>query len=343
MIDYYLANGKRKRESVGHVNVIDRTTAEKALKIRRAEVVQGKFNIPGKTKSVFFFELVEDYLKYAKDNHKAPERSEVACKEFRKSFRNEDVNDINPWNIEQYKSKRKNIGLKPSTINRELSILKRIFSLGVIWNKVKKNPVVGVNFFTIPPKRPIVVEEKEFLKLYNAAPEHLKPILYVAYDTGMRKGEILKLKWDDLDLVNKFIVVRDSKNSESRKIPISNKLINMLLTLKENNKGEYLFCYNDNKPIKDIKRSFNTALRNSGIQKCTFHDLRHSFASRATMAGIDPFTVQELMGHKSVEMTKRYSHPTPKHKKEAINLIAIDTTLDTSVDSENINSNKNIA
>ncbi len=123
-----------------------------------------------------------------------------------------------------------------------------------------------------------------------------------------------------------------SWNYESRDIPISDLLKRALLRLKQVDREEdYLFCYHDKKPIEYLYRSFGNALKRSGINKCTFHTLRHTFATRAVMAGVDIVTLKELLGHKTIQMTMRYSHPSPEHKKKAVDLVSIDTYTDTSI------------
>lgn len=329
-IDYYL-NGTRKRESVGPVDKITRTIAEKALKARIGEIVQGKFRLEQTKKPVLFNALYEKYLLWAIDNHRSYRRDVTIGKVLNKFFINKEISSITPWQVEKFKSKRKGDGVSPSTINRELTVLKRVFNLGIEWKLTTENPVVGVKFFKIPQEKVRVLSEEEFAKLYRSATDHLKPVLLVAISTGMRKGEILNLQWSDINLIEEYIVVRDSKNYESRIIPMNENLRLELIKLKEKDRdGGYLFCYHDGKPMEYIFRSFGTALKRSGIEKCTFHSLRHTFATRAVMAGVDIVTVQELLGHKTIAMTKRYSHPTPEHKKRAVNLITVDTSLDTS-------------
>ncbi len=99
-----------------------------------------------------------------------------------------------------------------------------------------------------------------------------------------------------------------------------------------NNNNEYLFRSQTINIARRIENQFYKALKLSGIAKCRFHDLRHTFASRLVMSGVDIVTVKELMGHKDIKMTMRYSHPTPEHKKQAVeklNTGTIDTYLDT--------------
>lgn len=310
--------------------------AEKALKSRIGEIVQGKFNLEQKKKPLQFKSLLEKYLVWAKDNHRSFQRDITISKVLENFFRGMQINTISSWHIEKYKSKRKADGLSLSTVNRELTVLKRIFNLGIKWNLINDNPVNGVKFFRIPIQKPRVLSEEEFIMLYISASEHLKPILLVAISTGMRKGEILNLRWKDINFAENYIQVIDSKNYESRDIPISKHLKRALLNLKEIDSGkDYLFCYHDKKPIKYIYRSFGTALKKAGINKYTFYSLRHTFATRAVMAGVDIVTLKELLGHKTIQMTMRYSHPSPEHKKKAVDLVSIDTYTDTSIaDSE---------
>jgi integrase len=330
-IDYYF-NGARKRESVGPTDKITRSLAERALKSRIGEIVQGKYKLEEKKKPEQFKSLLEKYLAWANDNHRSYQRDVTISKSLGKFFKGMFIDSINSWHVEKYKSKRKSQGLSLSSINRELTVLKRIFNLGKEWKLATENPVAGVKFFKIPLQKPRVLSEEEFKLLYNSASDHLKPILFVAISTGMRKGEILNLKWKDINFEENYIVVRDSKNFESRDIPISDLLQGVLLRLRQEvEEKEYLFCYHDKKPIEYIYRSFRTALKRSGIMKCTFHSLRHTFATRTVMAGVDIVTLKELLGHKTIAMTMRYSHPTPEHKKRAVNLVGIDTYTDTSM------------
>jgi len=129
----------------------------------------------------------------------------------------------------------------------------------------------------------------------------------------MRLGELLNLKWNDTNLNNGHILVRDSKNYDNRTIPINATLLKTLSDLKKHSKSDYVF-----EGRKTIKRAWTNALKRSGIAHCRFHDLRHSFASRLVMARVDLVTVSELLGHKDITMTKRYSHPTPEHKIHAV-------------------------
>lgn len=126
-IDYYV-NGRRKREVVGHVDKITSSMAEKALKARAGEIVQGKFNLQQTKKPVPFEKLLDRYLEYVRNNYRAHVRAEGMRNIFLAHFDGMNLSQISFWHIEKYKSDRKAMGRKPSTVNRELTILKRMLT-----------------------------------------------------------------------------------------------------------------------------------------------------------------------------------------------------------------------
>ena len=142
-----------------------------------------------------------------------------------------------------------------------------------------------------------------------------------ALNTGMRRGEILGLKWRDLDIKRGVIYLHNTKNGEKRELPINEQVKTALIRVRKNPLSEYIFCKQDGSPAGDIKKSFLTAMSKSGIKDFRFHDLRHTFASHLVMSGADLNTVRELLGHKSLQMTLRYSHLSPNHKQRAVDIL----------------------
>jgi len=189
------------------------------------------------------------------------------------------------------------------------------------------------------------LSKEECQALVNACDKqlkHLKPIVVMALNTGMRKGEILNLKWDNVDITHGFILLDHTKNGERREIPINATLKQ---TLEELYKGTtkrprridvpYVFYdYTEGKPYLNVQRSFVTACKNAKIRDFRFHDLRHTFASQLVMAGIDLTTIRELLGHKTLTMTLRYAHLAPSHKVKAVDIL--DQTLTTSRTSQKL-------
>ena len=157
----------------------------------------------------------------------------------------------------------------------------------------------------------------------------------------MRRGEIFGLKWHDIDYRRGIITLLDTKNGQKREVPMSDTVKNAVIQVRKHPESAYVFCNEYGQPRHDIRKSFSTALKKSGITNFRFHDLRHSFASQLVMAGIDLNTVRELLGHKDITMTLRYSHLAPRHKQHAVDILSkkMDTfwTLEPkSVMSENI-------
>jgi len=95
-----------------------------------------------------------------------------------------------------------------------------------------------------------------------------------------------------------------------------------LIRHRKHPESPYIFCNMDGRPLRNVRKSFFTALKKSAILDFHFHDLRHTFASQLVMAGVDLNTVRELLGHKKIEMTLRYSHLSPDHKKRAVDILA---------------------
>jgi integrase len=136
----------------------------------------------------------------------------------------------------------------------------------------------------------------------------------------MRYGELLNLKWEDVDLKENLLVVTESKNGETRYVPINVELKEALTPLKELLRCEYVFCHGTRK-AKDFTTAFKNAVKRSGVTRFTFHELRHTAGSNLGMEGIDAFTIGEHLGQKTMAMTKRYVHPTLEHKKRAVQKI----------------------
>jgi integrase len=159
----------------------------------------------------------------------------------------------------------------------------------------------------------------EIQKLLSNCTDHLKPIVTLAVHTGMRKGELLSLQWDRINFEQGMITLDDTKNNERRDIPMNETVKKTLEGIER--KGENVFRNEEGQTFVTVRKSFETALKKSGIEDFRFHDLRHCFASNLVMEGVDIMTVKELMRHKTLDMTLRYSHLAPNHKTKAVNIL----------------------
>ena len=157
----------------------------------------------------------------------------------------------------------------------------------------------------------------------EAACSQYVPELDLALHTGMRLGEMYSLTWDGVNLGRKVLTIPRSKNGEMRHIPLNTAAISALEAFRKRGDGTGKVIRNLNgEPLAGSRYWFEPALKHAKIYRFSWHCLRHTFASRLVMRGVDIRTVQELMGHKSISMTVRYSHLAPKHTLAAVELLA---------------------
>ena len=232
--------------------------------------------------------------------------------------------DIEHFKLERLKQKVGNSEktVSPSTINRQLGTLRGMFNKAVAWGKLQVTPMKSVQFLKEPAGRLRFLETEEIVKLLSNCSESLRPIVVLAVFSGMRRGEILGLKWHDIDYKRGIITLLDTKNGQKREVPMSDTVKNAIIQVRKHPASSYVFCSEHGQGRHDIRKSFSTALKKSGITNFRFHDLRHSFASQLVMAGVDLNTVRELLGHKDITMTLRYSHLAPRHKQHAVDILS---------------------
>jgi len=322
-IDYRLPNGRRIRQKIGS----SKKLAENVLRKRKLEIAENKFLDIKKNPPIKFEDFAQEFLEiYSKPNKKSWESDFHHLKRLKSFFRGKFLYQITPKDIEEFKAIRVR-QVKPATVNRELATLKTMFNKAVEWGKFQNSPAKNVKFLKEDNKRLRYLEREEIKRLIEACPPDLRPIVIIALNTGMRKGEILNLKWHNIDFKRGIIYLLDTKNGEKREVYMNDTVKRTLIRVRKHPDSPYVFCRKDGKPIKDIRKSFFTALKKAGIMNFRFHDLRHTFASQLVMNGVDLKTVQELMGHKDIRMTLRYSHLSADYKRRAVEVL--DKRLDT--------------
>jgi integrase len=195
-----------------------------------------------------------------------------------------------------------------------------------------ENPVASVSLERENNTRDRVLSREEFDRLLAAAPSHLKPILLTAYYTGMRRGELLKLTWDRVDLKAGVVRLRpeDTKTQEGHIIPLTKELTQVLqqstiCLMLEGNRVPYVFTY-DVKRIGSIRRTFETACRRAGIFGLVFHDLRHTLVTNMRRAEVDYFRIMAITGHRTMDVFIRYYTIDQDDLRHAVN--QLDTYMD---------------
>ena len=316
----FQANGIRVYESTKTKN---RKLAEEMYLNRRAEIIAGIEPVRRfESDIITFSELADKYLEFTSGRLKSHDRLKSFINTLNKYFSKKNLTDFTVLDVENMQSDI--IGRKLSTAyaNRLTAILKRMFKKATEWELIDESVlkrISSVKLLRGENKRLRYLSDDEIERLINPCSKELRPIVITALNTGMRKSEILHLTWDRVDLKNRLILLDKTKNGERREVPINNTLFQTLSGLTRHLKCGYIFYNPDTlKPYYDLKKSFGKALKKAHILDFRFHDLRHTFASRLVMKGVDLTTVKELLGHKSITMTLRYSHLASAHIQNAV-------------------------
>jgi integrase len=312
-VELALPGGKKIKRSVGKVGQVTKTVArqvenELKKKIRLCQLEMVQADIPALN------EIKGDYLAYVRDvkNKRSWKRDEELLKPLCKLFGSKKLSDISTKDIEEFKLVRIK-EVSPATLNRSLSVLRHLFNLAKRWKKFfGDNPVsiAGLLEENNIVERILTLEEQN--RLIESSICYLRPIIIAALNTGMRRGEILGLKWSDIDWDNNLITIiqTNSKSKKQRKIFINSVLKKQLVELKLQSGGnEHVFLDDNGNRLREIKNGFNAACKRAGIEGLRFHDLRHTAATRMIEAGGNIVAVSKILGHSDIKTTMRYTHP----------------------------------
>lgn len=314
-IEFY-SEGRKRRERVG----FNRTLAETVLRKRLVERAEGRLLDKKKVSKDRFSDLAQQYAEWSKVNNKSYEvNKKYYIEKVKDYFGTMLLREITPWHVEKFKLERSKQSGKYE-VNRELATLKHMFSKAIEWGKLQVNPARSVKKFKESKGRIRFLMPDEFQNLYEQLPYPLNAISRVAVLTGLRKDNILSLKWSFIDSQNRKLYIPETKNSEPLEVDMNQPLIDLLNALPRHPESEYVFYKSDGSRYQNIDfDEFKEALRKTGIDTTThFHDLRHTAASHLVMSGVDLATVKEILGHKDISMTMRYAHLAPDHKRKAM-------------------------
>ena len=206
----------------------------------------------------------------------------------------------------------------PATVNRYLTSLSHVFSVAVReWSWATRNPLRSVSKLREPRGRTRFLSEREISRLLTACESsedsRLLPLVVLAISTGARRGELLSLRWADLDLSRGLAVLRETKNGEIRSVPIVGHASQTLESMRPASEGrQFIFADETGTPTFP-REAFQEALRAAQIDDFRFHDLRHTAASYLAMSGATLVEIAAVLGHKTLAMVKRYSHFTEQH------------------------------
>ncbi len=325
-IKYFQSTGtKYKTEAQA---VYERWVSELRRQIDSGGIIKKEEIKPAAETTVYFNEFAERYLSWVKDRQKSYNVKKYIIKIVVEHFKNKKLIDFNYRTIEYFQSFLLNKGLKATYINKIITVLKHMFSKALDWELMNEDTLKKVRKVKLLKgeiKRLRYLSDDEADRLLLNCDSYLKPIVVMALHTGMRRGEMLGLTWNRVDMANRVILLDKTKNGGRREIPMNNTLHIVLSGLTRHIKTDFVFYNTETlKPFFDLERIWRKALNKSHILDFHFHDLRHTFASRLVMKGIDLMTIKELLGHKDIKMTMRYSHLSHAHIKNAVSSLDIE-------------------
>ena len=318
--------GQRFRFST---KVTDKTLAKEIEQTIKSDIIRKRFEIPAKNGNTLLFKnAFEEYIGSLTNTKLTIDVKINASKHFMPVFQDKKIKNISLTDIKEYQLKRKKEIMavhkfkKEQEIsfriaNIELNTLSHFFNYCMEKEYTELNPTVKIKRLN-ELSRLKTLSDEDINKLIAGATNKLTRdlITFLIY-TGCRKGEALNLKWDDVDLKNDVIAVKGTKTKYDRYIPISKPLKAILRGIEKNQGFVYVFNRNGAK-LGNFRKSSMTACRNAGLKDLRIHDLRHVFASKMVMNGTSLYITGELLGHRTTQMTKRYSHLVPDTLKKAV-------------------------
>lgn len=301
----------------------------------------------------------DTYLPWFKAHHRGHEKTEhtlSTCFEPIMSLR---LVEVAGRDLEQIRTAWLNGGNKPSTANRKMGSISGVFSRAVDWGYLEASPLDKVKALKVDAKGRIRYLSKDESKALREAldarqeriraerdsanqwrterkqelladlravtfTDHLKPMVLLTLNTGLRRGELFNLRWPDVNLQAKTITVvgEGAKTTETRHIPLNAEALATLEAWKKQGApGGYVFPGQEGERMTDVKTAWLELLKNASVTDFRWHDMRHDFASRLVMAGVPLNTVRDLLGHTDIKMTLRYAHLAPDSKAAAVELI----------------------
>ena len=359
-MSYILEYARGKRVTLGATSVLTPAQARDMATDILADVVKG--GDPQADKKAAKVDTLKAYLAHEygpwveahRKDGKATLARLTAC--FVSEFGDKKLSELNAWIIEKWRSNRLKSGIRPATVNRDLTAIKAALSKAVEWRFIPAHPLADLKPSKVDHAGKVRFlsddEEASLLQALNEREErkrterdngnqwrqarkktalpsftgqyadHLMPLVILALNTGMRRGELLTLAWADIDLPRALLTVNGdtAKSGKTRHIPLNTDATAALETWQQTT-GQaqgLIFLNDEGKQLASVKTAFNRLLANAGIENFRFHDLRHTFASKLVMAGVDLNTVRELLGHSDIKMTLRYALLAPEHKALAV-------------------------
>lgn len=314
-------------------------------------------NKPAAEKPITLGEFIADHFAdWAKAHQKQGQATIDALQAVYGALYDRDLRAVSAFDIERIKAGRLKAGRKPATVNRDLDRIRKVYSCAVEWGFLAAHPLKSVKrakgvdngrvrYLTADEERrlreALAAREaerrasRERHNKWHAArgsgghpqwpadgfTDHLMPLVLLAMNTGLRRGELFGLMWGDVNLPSALLTVTagNAKSRKARHVPLNAEALDVLKRWKGQDDGEGLvFPGAGGARLTNVNKSWAGLVEDAALPGFRFHDLRHDFASKLVMAGVDLNTVRELLGHADIAMTLRYSHLAPAKLADAV-------------------------
>jgi integrase len=330
-LDYYVTreDGQRDRQLVV-IGKVPKALAMKHWQAKIAELSEGRL----RKRRIKFSEAADSFVEYSKSRKRSWKGDVELTAKLKEHFKDAYLDALNPDSVERFLNALRKKGktmpkregrepehrpYKPASLNRYIACVKTIVNRAIANNLLDRNPIKGVKLFKENNIRDRVLTQEEYEALLAVCAVHLKPMVVLAYLTGMRKGEIIRLRWDQLNLAGKVIrlMPEDTKTNEAREVPLDDTLVEVLRAVPRLVGCPFVFTHN-RKPIREVRTAFDRACVKAGIQNFRFHDLRHCAITNLSKAGVREKVIMSISGHKTTHMLRRYDSVDKDDRTEAL-------------------------
>ena len=350
---YYRLKGKQRNYLIGSAEALTPAQArdivkEKAGLVAKGEDVQASRHEAKKRemrKSLTLGRYLEEHYKayLVAMNPNSARKAYLCIANSFKHLAHKPLDDITAWDIQQWISERRKLGRAPATITYAVNRLRAAFNRAVEWEFIDSHTLGKVKVIHQDNTRVRYLSKEEEKALLAALTsrdarlreslastaqagryvDYLEPLIVMAMHTGLRRGELLTLRWEHISLPNRYLTIRseNAKSKKRRTVPLNDTVFHLLEAWRVQNPNADVVFVHRGQPVSVFSYPWRNLLKEAKIEQFRFHDLRHHFASKLVMAGVDLNTVRELLGHADLKMTLRYAHLAPEHKAAAVNLI----------------------
>jgi integrase len=322
-IRYFDQFGKKRREKTGSKSVAIKLYGKRKQLVLEGKKLPENFRKP----SVKFSQLLDDALAYSKRNKRSYKTDVPRIASLKEWFGAHPAEELTPKEIESVLARMaEKEKWAPSTFNHYRSLMSLSYRLGILNRKVTSNPARSVTHRREDNSRvrfPTEEEEKKLRKVIEAKWPSYVPELDVAINTGIRKGSQYGLSWDMVDWESRMLDIPRTKNEEAIHAPLNDAAIAALKVVhaRGGGKGRVFQSEKTGEPPENGRHWFDDAVIEAGIKNFHWHDLRHTFASRLRMNGTPLEYIADLLGQKSLTMTRQYVHLGPNKLYPVVSLL----------------------